>query len=504
MNLNRPLIKHQAKGLISGNVFKLFVIQLVVFICMMGIWEIGATGYMRSVFRYIVPFVQSIEDNSADFDDFGIDDDFNNFGNGSGNDFYNFGADENVQGEPGSDFYNFGAGNDADYYADSDYYEDFFFNFASLMAVFWLVYTIGFIVYILLSPLEVSLSGLYVSFARGNRFDTGSGIKTVFRNAFKNHYGKKLGLVVLRGICIYFLSWLFIIPGIVYLYSTYFANQIMCDNPDISPSQALDVSKKMVKGNRWELFVLNLSFIPWLLLCGIGFGIPYIYVWPYMATTNALYYENFRLRALQEGRVTEDDFLSDAQRYAKYAQMYGNGFNPQNAPYGNVNAQNPYYANQNTQYNPNVNPNAQYAPYGNQNTQYQPYGNVNQQYNPYAAPYQQPYNPQGNVYYSAPPQNTAPPYANAASMQPQAPVQAQTAADAETMPQEAAPIQETAPLQQETAAQMEDMPVAEAVREAPVQTEEMPKPEVSSVEETADNESASDVQTEQNTSAEDE
>lgn len=444
MNLNRPLIKQQAKGLIRNNVFKLFIIQLVVMICMGGILQIGAGIYTNSVFKYIIPFTQGVEGNYNDFDDFGIDDDFNHFGADGGNDFYNFGSNENEQNGYGSDFYNFGAGTPENHFSAPDAAEDFFFSFASVMVIFWLTYTIGFVIYIFLSPLEVSLSGLYVSFIRGKRFDTGDGINTVFKNAFKDHYGKKLGLVLLRGICVYFLCWLFIIPGIIYIYSTYFAYQIMCDNPDISPSQALDVSKKMVKGNRGELFVMNLSFIPWYLLCAIGFGIPYIYVWPYISATNALYYENFRIRALQEGRVTEDDFLSDTQRYAKYAQMYGNGFNPQNMPNGNPNAQNAYYSNPNPYNNPYGNANAQYAPGSNPNVQNQPYGNANQQYNPYAAPYQQPpYNPQGNMNYYAPQPNAAQPYTNAAPVQQEAPAQdTQPAETGSVQPETEQPMQE--------------------------------------------------------------
>lgn len=434
MNLNRPLIKQQAKDLIRNNVFKLFVIQLAVMVCMGGIIYIGYGSVMNKFFSFVVPFTESIENNFYEnSENFGIDDDFNHFGESGENDFYNFGSDAYSDNPDGHDFYNFGADNpEYDYYERVPYNtDDFFFEYAAFMVIFWLIYMLGMIAYVFLSPLEVSLSGLYVSFIRGQRFDAGSGISTVFRNAFKVNYGKKLGVVLLRGLCVYFLCWLFIIPGIIYYFSSYFAFQIMCDNPDISPSQALDVSKKMVKGNRWELFVMNLSFFPWFLLSSLCLGIPYIYVLPYFSATNALYYENFRIRALQEGRVTEDDFLSDAQRYAKYAQMYANSFNPQNQPYGN--AQNPYYANQypqNTAYGYTNAP--QYAPNGNN----QSYGNVNQPYNPYANPYQQPY----NMNNAAPQPNYAPQNEGAAPVEQEtAPIQ-----ETEQQPETEIPVQETA------------------------------------------------------------
>ena len=78
----------------------------------------------------------------------------------------------------------------------------------------------------------------------------------------------------------------------------------------------------MVDGHRGELFRLDLSFILWWLLMACTAGIAGIYVLPYYKTTRALYYQNFRMRALATGQLTEDDFLSEAERMAKYG-AYG-------------------------------------------------------------------------------------------------------------------------------------------------------------------------------------
>lgn len=387
-NLNRPLIKQQAKQLISNHFFKLFIIQLIVYLCMAGIFIGGFSIFTVKMFREISPSSLMPETGDSDnADHFGFDDDFakdfNNFGNGFedfAEDFNNFGFNggtENFLNDP--DFDNMP-------YLDDDFEDMVFLAIFGFVWIMFVVSLLGSIVMALFSPLKVASSGLFVSFIRGKNFNTVDGIKSVFKDAFK-HYGKYLGLVVLRYICTYFLSMLFVIPGIIYSYSTYFAKQIMADNPELSPSEALDLSKRIVKGNRMELFVMNLSFIGWFILCSIGLDIPYIYVAPYFETTNALYYENFRIRALQEGRVTEDDFLSPAQRYAKYANTY------YGQPYQqNANPAQPYApnGNYNPQYAPYGNPNPQ-APYGNYNPQYPPYGNYNPQYPPYAtAPQQSP------------------------------------------------------------------------------------------------------------------
>ena len=54
------------------------------------------------------------------------------------------------------------------------------------------------------------------------------------------------------------------------------------------------LSKKMTYGHKWNMFVFNLSFILWYLLCIITFGLASIYVVPYVSAANALYYEELK------------------------------------------------------------------------------------------------------------------------------------------------------------------------------------------------------------------
>lgn len=401
MNLNRGLIKRQAKELISGNVFKLFFICFIVYLCMSAVIFGSAGKLMASSFKMMA---ENGIFNSSDYKDYDFDQNY---------DFYdydyfdNFGKENgNIEDYDGSDFYNF-QGNiphGFEYEYDFDLDEGFnqnsdqVFEIMRNFMMFSLLYMLGFVVMVICMPLTVSTEGLFVSFIRGKNFSFGEGLKNVFSNGFKKNYGKKLGLVLLRGIIMYLWSWLFIIPGIVYMYSSYFANRIMCDCPEISPSKALETSKKMVKGNRTELFVMNLSFFPWFLLCGITLGLGYIYVIPYMEATNALYYENFRIRAIQEGRVTEDDFLSDAQLRVKYASYYANQYGAQNGSY-QQNGYQPYNQPNNQQYYNQQNANPYYTAQPNAPYQ-QPNGYNNPAQQPNAAQPQQP--PQAEYYNPAP------------------------------------------------------------------------------------------------------
>ena len=393
MDLNRPLIKQQAKELIKGQVFTLFIISFIVSICTsaVSVAYSGLTHYFNIKHGYYDYFDNDLFDHYNDNDDDA--DYFNDFdGNTNGWDFHNFGKNggrmsvipTEKEAVPAEYDFRFSIGN----------------NYSTVPSV----------ITAFLAPLEVALMGFYVSLIRGKRYDFNGGLKTVFKNAFKVNYLKKVGVYVIRTVLVGLLMLLFFVPGIIFSYSSYFAFQIMCDYPELSPWQAIKLSKKIVAGNRTELFVLDLSFLGWSMLC--VFIIPIIYVLPYIQTTQALYYENFRLRAIQEGRVTEDDFLSDAQRFAKYSAM-GNMPNMNNQYYP------PYGAPQQGAYY-NYNPAWQAPPQGayyNYNPAWQaPPSGVYYNYNPAYNPVQPPTAP-------VPPapteQQTAPPEPQIVSPEPQ-------------------------------------------------------------------------------------
>ena len=54
------------------------------------------------------------------------------------------------------------------------------------------------------------------------------------------------------------------------------------------------VSKEMMKGYKWELFVLLFSFFWWYVLGVITFGLAYIYVIPYVEATVVNFYEKIK------------------------------------------------------------------------------------------------------------------------------------------------------------------------------------------------------------------
>lgn len=347
-NINRSLVKSQAKQIIKDKIFALFVLSAIVIFLTQGL-TIGVNVYSDSddienlfgpknsngysdnsnqntpedFFKYFNG-EQSDDDDRYDDDDSYDDDSYDDGDSSSDNPIESFGQSYN-----GGDT---GITNTSVNTSSIGYFSDTGIRGLTVLSI-------------VLSPLLVSLLGFYVILIKrdpSEQFSLGEEIKNIFKVSFDATYGKKLVVSILRTLFITLWCFLFIIPGIVYNYSSYFSFQIMCENPNLKPMEALKLSKKMVAGNRGELFALDLSFIGWWILCGISFGIASIYAIPYYLTTQALYYENFKIRALQEGRITEDDFLSQEEKANKYAFAgAGNYYNPAQ----NTNEQ--YTANQN-------------------------------------------------------------------------------------------------------------------------------------------------------------
>ncbi|MDR0904809.1 MAG: DUF975 family protein [Oscillospiraceae bacterium] len=89
-------------------------------------------------------------------------------------------------------------------------------------------------------------------------------------------------------------SLLLVVPGIIKGLSYSMSMYILAENPDVSAFDAINESKRIMDGHKMEMFVLGLSFIPWILLTSITFGIAGLYVIPYMQTTMANYYQYVR------------------------------------------------------------------------------------------------------------------------------------------------------------------------------------------------------------------
>ena len=133
-------------------------------------------------------------------------------------------------------------------------------------------------------PLTLGLTMIFLGLTR----DESPEINTLFSGF--SYMGPAILLNIMIAIFTCLWSLLFVIPGIIKAISYSMAYFVLADNPELSAKEALDESKRITSGHIGDLFVLYLSFIPWVLLGAITCGLALIYVVPYMQTTMANYY----------------------------------------------------------------------------------------------------------------------------------------------------------------------------------------------------------------------
>ena len=101
-------------------------------------------------------------------------------------------------------------------------------------------------------------------------------------------------LSIVQYIFVALWSLLLVFPGIIAAYRYRMAIYLLVDDPSRGVMECLRLSGEMMKGHKWELFVLDLSFIGWgflAMLPVIGYAVQ-VWTVPYMSMTKALYYEN--------------------------------------------------------------------------------------------------------------------------------------------------------------------------------------------------------------------
>ena len=70
----------------------------------------------------------------------------------------------------------------------------------------------------------------------------------------------------------------------------------MAENPDIDVSEAIFLSKEMMRGNKWRLFCMDISFIGWAILCALTFNLGNIILAPYKCAARAAFYKTVSTR----------------------------------------------------------------------------------------------------------------------------------------------------------------------------------------------------------------
>lgn len=138
--------------------------------------------------------------------------------------------------------------------------------------------------------------GLCAYFLNNARSQNKGDLKQLF-NGFTNNISKNIVAGLLVAVFTALWSILFVIPGIVKSYAYSMTFYIMNDNPNLSASEAIKESQRMMKGYKMKAFLLDLSFIGWLFVGALCCGIGTLWVAPYMTAAKTELYEHIRANA---------------------------------------------------------------------------------------------------------------------------------------------------------------------------------------------------------------
>lgn len=157
-----------------------------------------------------------------------------------------------------------------------------------LFSALTVVFVIDFVICVFIkNPLQVGIQKLFIN------CKTDQAECSDMLSAFSGSYLNVVKTMFLMTLFTSLWSLLFIIPGIIKAYEYRMIPYILADNPEMSRKEVFKKSKELMTGNKWNAFVLDLSFIGWHILgfctCGI---LELFYVLPYHLLTNAeLYHE---------------------------------------------------------------------------------------------------------------------------------------------------------------------------------------------------------------------
>ena len=149
---------------------------------------------------------------------------------------------------------------------------------------------------IVIGPLEYGQAYIFLKQARDRQPVQ---LGDMFRG-FQDDFGGTVLIGFLSQLFVALWSLLFLIPGIVKSYAYSMAYYVKLDHPDYGWKACIDESRRLMNGHKWEKFVLDLSFLGWILVGVLCLGVGTLWVTPYMAATEAQFYEYVRSCAAED------------------------------------------------------------------------------------------------------------------------------------------------------------------------------------------------------------
>ena len=161
----------------------------------------------------------------------------------------------------------------------SSNFQYIFYSFISVASILGILYTI-----FIGNVIVVGKNGYFIK-----NHDENSELSEIF-SGFKGNYFNVVKIMFLMDLKTLLWLFLFIVPGVIKAYEYSMIPYLLAENPNLSASQAFSLSKQMTTGQKMDLFVLDLSFLGWIILGLICCGIGILFVLPYPEATRAEVY----------------------------------------------------------------------------------------------------------------------------------------------------------------------------------------------------------------------
>ena len=165
----------------------------------------------------------------------------------------------------------------------SSNFELIFYSFISVASILGILYTI-----FIGNIIVVGKNGYFIKNHNEN-----PELSEIFKG-FKGNYLNVVKIMFLMDLKTLLWLLLLIVPGLIKAYEYSMIPYLLAENPNLSASQAFSLSKQMTTGQKMDLFVLDLSFLGWIILGLICCGIGILFVLPYPEATRAEVYLNLK------------------------------------------------------------------------------------------------------------------------------------------------------------------------------------------------------------------
>lgn len=137
---------------------------------------------------------------------------------------------------------------------------------------------------------------------------------------------------------IYYTLWCFtIVGGFVKSYSYAMVPFILAENPNAKTNKVITLSRRLMKGHKWELFKLDVSMLGWAMLSMLSLGVVgVLFVNPYSTAVKTEFYIKLRREAIENNiqgcEILNDKYLDlDLLEEQMEQSAKEKGFNPDSA-----------------------------------------------------------------------------------------------------------------------------------------------------------------------------